>query len=123
MLLRGEALDERYLQIDHRVPYEVGGDSSDMAPESFMLIDASSQRTKSWSCEHCKNFLSLHDETVCLKCFWAMPEKYSHVAMNPERRVELSWSGQEVEIFDGLSAEAQKAGISIQELLKKRLSK
>jgi hypothetical protein len=49
--------EERYLQIDHRVPYEVAGDvafdENDIA--SYMLLDGSCNRAKSWSCEHCRN--------------------------------------------------------------------
>jgi len=51
--LTGERLDARYLQIDHRIPYEVAGDNVDQTNlDEFMLLDASSQRAKSWSCEH-----------------------------------------------------------------------
>ena len=47
-------MDERVLQIDHRVPYEVGGDdkSETLNPDDFMLLSGSANRAKSWSCEH-----------------------------------------------------------------------
>lgn len=49
-----EELDERELQIDHRIPYEIGGEP-ELQPENFMLVSGSANRAKSWSCEHCKN--------------------------------------------------------------------
>ena len=47
--ITGEKLEPRYLQIDHRIPYAVSGDSShdEESLEAYMLLDASSQRTKS----------------------------------------------------------------------------
>lgn len=46
-------MDERDLQIDHRVPYEVAGESNELKTEDFMLLCGSANRAKSWSCEHC----------------------------------------------------------------------
>jgi hypothetical protein len=75
-IITRQVLDERYLQIDHRIPYEVAGDESGpLDPKKFMLLDASSNRAKSWSCEHCENFLHKHDSAICKKCFWASPEE------------------------------------------------
>lgn len=84
-----EVLDGRYLQIDHRVPYEVAGDGAhdETNPDAYMLLDASSQRAKSWSCEACKNWLEDQDLSVCEACMWAFPEAYTHIAMKPVRRV------------------------------------
>ncbi|MGI8839377.1 MAG: hypothetical protein ACR2F8_01095 [Caulobacteraceae bacterium] len=57
--ITGSSLDERVLQIDHRVPYRIAGDAglSDHDVAAYMLLDGSSQRAKSWSCEHCPNML------------------------------------------------------------------
>ena len=51
--ITGAKLDSRLLQIDHRVPYRVGGDIglAEKDASAYMLLDASSQRAKSWSCE------------------------------------------------------------------------
>jgi hypothetical protein len=117
----GELLDERYLQIDHRVPYEVGGDGNDLIPENYMLLDASSQRKKSWSCEHCENFLTLHEVKKCENCFWASPEDYEHIAMQPTRRVDIVWRDEEVRQYESLKAAAQREGVSIPVLIKRRL--
>jgi hypothetical protein len=45
--LTGEKLEPRYLQIDHRIPYEIAGNEADVTnPDAFMLLDAASQRAK-----------------------------------------------------------------------------
>jgi hypothetical protein len=119
-----ELLDARYLQIDHRIPYQVIGDAdaADNVSE-FMLIDGSSQRAKSWSCEHCKNWLELSDPEICRRCFWAFPEDYDHLAMDPVRRVDLMWQGDSVAEFDGIRREAEKRNLSVQTYIKALLSK
>ena len=120
--ITSEALDERYLQIDHRVPYEVAGDDSGpLDVHEFMLLDASSNRAKSWSCEHCDNFLTKHDPVICRTCFWAFPEDYLHIAETPARRVELVWTGDEIAAFERLQGEAVASGIELAAYIKRRL--
>lgn len=120
--ITSEALDERYLQIDHRVPYEVAGDDGGpLDPRDFMLLDASSNRAKSWSCEHCDNFLTKHNPAICQACFWASPEDYSHIAETPSRRVELVWTGTEVAAFERLKGAAKANGIELASYIKRRL--
>lgn len=120
----GERLDERYLQIDHRVPYEIAGDDNGaLEPRDFMLLDASSNRAKSWSCEHCENFLVARDPARCRTCFWASPEDYQHIAGTSSRRIDLVWSGDEVRQFDQLKAEAEAASTDLATYLKRALGK
>jgi hypothetical protein len=119
----GEALDERYLQIDHRIPYEIAGDGEEMKIADFMLIDGSSQRSKSWSCEHCENFREIRDASICRACFWASPESYDHVAMEEKRRAEIVWAGEEVEDYERAKARADKAGVLLSALIKELLRK
>ncbi len=119
----GEKLDSRYLQIDHRIPYEINGEASRVDLQDYMLLDASSQRSKSWSCEHCINFIKLHNANTCKTCFWASPEDYQHVAMKDVRRVEVVWSGSEVSEFESLNLDTKKDGVTIQKLIKSRLKK
>lgn len=99
-----EEFPERELQIDHRVPFEVAGDDADAEekPSDFMLLSGSANRAKSWSCEHCVNWVELKKKSICRKCYWAYPEKYKHVAMRPVRRLDIMWSGQDVIIYDEL---------------------
>lgn len=117
--ITGAKLDPRVLQVDHRVPYRVAGDAglAERNTSAYMLLDASSQRAKSWSCEHCPNFLELRDPEVCRTCFWAYPESYQHIAMQPMRRTDVIWSGDDVAIHDQLKDAADREGVSMQELL------
>jgi len=120
--ITGEFLDERYLQIDHRIPYEVAGDNAfPLSPQDFMLLDASSNRAKSWSCEHCNNFKTTHDPNICKKCFWASPENYSHIAETPSRRIELVWTGEEIADFEKITKKAQAGGMDLTKYIKKVL--
>jgi len=114
-------MDSRYLQIDHRVPYEVAGDKNhdEQNIGAYMLLDASSQRAKSWTCEHCRNFRDLQDAAICAGCYWAWPENYAHIAMEPTRRAELVWTGpSEVEMHSELKQEAAARSVSITDLVK-----
>jgi len=120
--LTNEPLASRYLQIDHRIPYEVAGNASAEFLEGYMLLDASDQRAKSWSCEHCENFLSIKNPAVCGNCFWAFPEKYSHIAMREERRLDVVWTGEETAGYDQLSSKAKQTKRTPQELVKELIA-
>ncbi|MGV0950351.1 MAG: helix-turn-helix domain-containing protein [Azonexus sp.] len=117
-MLTNEQLEPRYLQIDHRVPYEIAGNDAIESIENYMLLDASAQRAKSWSCEHCECFLRLKDVLICNGCFWAFPENYSHVALRQERRLYLAWSGPDVATFDAMMRVAEKREMSAQDIVK-----
>ena len=119
--ITGEKLEARYLQIDHRVPYEVAGDDSDDMDnlEEYMLLDGSSQRAKSWSCEQCSNWKNEQSEAVCRTCFWAFPENYTHVAGEQIRRIDVEWRGSEVDSFERLRARAEREDTTVAALLKK----
>ena len=123
--ITGERCEARYLQIDHRVPYRVAGDSAhdESRPEEYMLLDASSQRAKSWSCEHCDNWRHARDESVCRSCFWAFPENYTHIAGEEVRRVDIEWRGAEIKVFERLHRRAEKADTTIAEFIKRLLRK
>jgi len=112
-----EVMEERDLQIDHRIPFEVNGDN-DMNPDSFMLLSGSANRAKSWSCEQCENWNNKKDKTVCLSCYWAYPENYSHIAMLPIRRVDLIWQGEDIEKYEKLKEQAISAQQSIPDFIK-----
>lgn len=59
----------------------------------FMLLCGSDNRSKDWACENCRNW-SAKDPDVCQGCYWAHPEHYDHIAMVPERRIEIAWQGE-----------------------------
>lgn len=115
-----EVLDGRYLQIDHRIPYEVVGDGAhdETNPDAYMLLDASSQRAKSWSCEACHNWQEAQDVSICSACMWAFPENYTHIAMKQVRRVDVQWQDDEVATFDALKARADAEGTTVAAILK-----
>ncbi|GAB4209384.1 MAG: hypothetical protein OHK0022_40360 [Roseiflexaceae bacterium] len=118
-------LEERYLQIDHRIPYTISGDVDfvNLSVEDYMLLSASANRAKSWSCEQCKNWNDYKSEEICRTCYWAYPENYNHIAMQPIRRVDIIWSDQETEIFDQAKANAEQSALSIQDYIKGLLRK
>jgi hypothetical protein len=113
------AYEPRYLQIDHRVPYEVGGDEvGDVVIDDFMLVCGSCNRAKSWSCEHCTNWVEIHDSSVCRKCYWASPTGYLHVALRPIRRLDVTWTESEVQEYERLRELAQVAEQELPEFVK-----
>jgi hypothetical protein len=119
--ISGARLDERVLQIDHRVPYRIDGDAglADQDVEAYMLLDASSQRAKSWSCENCPNMVaSERAPSVCRRCFWAFPEDYDHIATQTHRRTDIAWQGADVETHDRLKKIADREDCSVAELLR-----
>ncbi len=110
------------LQIDHRIPYEIGGDigigSDDL--EAYMLLCASANRAKSWSCERCDNWQIKSVET-CKICYWAYPETYSHVAMRDIRRVDIIWQASEAADYDRAKTEAARVGEEMPEFVRRVL--
>lgn len=94
------AYNARYLSTDHRVPYEIAGEAA--APTdtaAFMLLCASCQRKKSFECERCPNWQTKESNT-CQTCFWTRPSEYEHLATRRMRRIEVSFTGTDVDRFD-----------------------
>lgn len=89
------------MQVDHRVPYEIGGEQDEEDLDCFMLLSPSANRAKSWTCEHCANW-DIKDAEFCLSCFWAHPEKYNHVAGRLEKVVSIIFSGNEIDDYNKL---------------------
>jgi len=115
--------EERYLQIDHRVPYEVAGDVAFDRRDtgSYMLLCGSCNRAKSWSCEHCRNWTDLKSPKTCSACYWASPESYGHIAMQDARRIDLVWVGEEVKVHDELQERANVVREAVPEYVKRVL--
>lgn len=118
-----EQLDQSLLQVDHRVPYEIGGEPEEDV-KHYMLLCPSANRAKSWSCEHCPNW-DIKDPSFCEDCFWAHPEQYTHIAGNSERRIILTFTGDEVKDYDALidSVGTERAGAFIKKLIRDALNK
>jgi len=96
----GLSYEGRYLQVDHRVPYEIAGEAAEPSETSrFMLLCGSCQRKKSWSCEQCVNWTAKDNDT-CRTCYWADPIGYQHVATKPVRTLVIMFSENEADAFD-----------------------
>lgn len=126
-LLSGAELEPRALQIDHRIPYQIAGDDAKVKTldvADFMLLSGTSNRAKSWSCEHCENWKNSQDLEVCKSCYWAFPEDYNHVAMKQIRQLDITWQNEEVKEYDSLKKESSQAGEPlpkyVKEILKNR---
>lgn len=88
----GGNFEPRYLQVDHRIPYEVAGDiQGELNLDAFMLLCGPCNRAKSWSCEHCENWIEEKSPAICLNCYWASPENYIHIALREIRRADIFW--------------------------------
>ncbi len=96
-----ETMDESVLQVDHRIPYEIGGEYDENDIDYYMLLSPSANRAKSWTCEHCENW-QRKDKSFCMHCFWAHPENYEHIAGKYERVIALVFSGNEIEDYNKL---------------------
>lgn len=119
--LYGEQYPERLLQPDHRVPYEIGGDPEDMLDtDYFMLLSPSANRDKSWACEHCMNWIQ-KDVEMCKTCYYAYPENYKHIAGVEERRLNIVFKNDEIELYDKLVEEAELQSASYQTVLKRMI--
>jgi hypothetical protein len=106
------------LQIDHRVPYQVAGETLKTDVNSYMVLCGTCNRRKSWICEHCTNFLELKDIETCQSCYWANPDSHTHVAMEALRRVDAIFQGKETEAFDKFRERCRRQGASAAEGLK-----
>lgn len=109
----------RELQIDHCIPYQIAGEVNEpeLHPEEFILVCGSCNRAKSWSCEHCPNWVA-RDVSVCKKCYWANPLEYEHVATKLVRRTTIVWEGDEVEVHGKLQQLSEVNNTSIQTYIK-----
>ena len=109
----------RYLQIDHRVPYSILNDSNteELLLQDYMLVCATCNRAKAWSCEHCPNQTAKSVE-MCRSCYWASPQGYMHIATQAIRRLELVWLAGETQQYDELVRLAEQQELSLAEYIK-----
>jgi len=110
------------IQVDHRIPFQVAGESQRNEVDPYQLLDGACNRKKSWACEHCENWLKIKDFEKCLSCYWANPDTYTHVAMQPERRADIVWKGEEVSAFERLKRSADINKRSVAEEIKKMIA-
>jgi hypothetical protein len=115
-----QPMEERLLQVDHRVPYEIAGDQGEQDIDCYMLLSPSANRAKSWTCEHCPNWQQ-KDKEFCMKCFWANPESHTHIAGKEQRQIVISFTEDEIEDYNRLIALVgyDKAEQTIKDLIAK----
>lgn len=113
--------ESRYLQIDHRVPYEVAGETETRVIQEYMLLCGSCNRAKSWSCEHCDNWNTIKNPDLCRTCYWGNPENYEHIALQPLRRLDITWQADEVGNYMRLKEEAKAMKMSLADYVKRIL--
>lgn len=106
------------LQIDHRIPFIIAGEVTEFESDLFQPLCGSHQRLKSWSCEHCENREHLSIEN-CQSCYWAYPDiDYNHIAMVPEKRIDITWSGDEqIDLYNKFKKFADSKNMSNLECL------
>lgn len=113
----------RLLQIDHKIPFIVGGEPKEIIIEEFQLLCASHQRMKSWECEHCPNLIEKVKD-ICTNCYWASPEDYKHVATMQHKIITLKLdTKEEIAMLDSAKGYAEEHGISLEEYIKQLISK
>ena len=80
--------------------------------------------TKSWTCEHCENWRR-KDPAFCLRCFWAHPEDYDHVAGKSQKIITIVFTGDEIEDYEQLIrlSGAHDAQVAIKRILHERLAR
>ncbi len=119
--LYGEEYPARLLQPDHRVPYEIGGDPIDMLnTDYFMLLSPSANRDKSWACEHCPNWTPKNID-MCKTCYYAYPEEYQHIAGVREKKLDLVFSSEDIDLFNEIVEEANLHNTSYQSIVKRMI--
>lgn len=95
------------LQVDHRVPFEIAGETYPHVVAELMPLCPSCNRTKSWECEHCPN-RSVKNISVCKSCMWASPERYQHVATRQVREIRATLNNaDDIRRFDELRPDVQ----------------
>jgi hypothetical protein len=117
-----------HLQIGQRIPYGVLDEIQykKEKEKNYFLLCGSCNRSKSLSCDTCKNYKEIKDPNVCKSCYWASPEKYNHIAMKKEGRIELVFTEELMETYNKIKSASETAKTNICkfviELLKKSLN-
>lgn len=114
----GGSFPDRALQVDHRIPYEIGGEVETPTVADFQMLCGSCNRSKSWTCEHeCPNW-SKRDAAVCATCIWASPGDYKHIATVARRQVTITWDDEQIASFEALQEAADEANVSLADYLR-----
>ena len=99
------------LQIDHKIPYELAGNTEyeKFGRDALIPLCASCNRSKSWGCEGCDNFI-IKEHKNCETCYWVNPDTYEHIAMRESLHLNVVFEKGELgyDFFSQLSHEAKK---------------
>ena len=94
------------LQVDHRIPFDIAGETYPHVVSELMPLCPSCNRSKSWTCEHCPNW-TVKDAEQCRTCMWASPHDYKHVAGEERREIRITLTDpQDVLRFDFIRPDA-----------------
>ncbi len=111
------------LQIDHRIPYEIGGETNDQNLDNYLLLSPSANRQKSWACEHCPNW-KVKSIEKCRTCFWAFPENHTHIACEEARVLTITFHPDELQDYEEfIIASDGEPDCKVKSLIKEFLSK
>ncbi|MFY9265635.1 MAG: HNH endonuclease signature motif containing protein [Solirubrobacterales bacterium] len=117
----GGTFADRSLQVDHLIPYEIAGESTNPTLDEFQMLCGSCNRSKSWTCEtDCPNWTA-RDASVCETCMWASVDDYAHIATRQRRQATLTWDDGQVVQYDELHKEAEAAGMELHAYLRELL--
>jgi hypothetical protein len=102
------------LQVDHRVPFSLVGNSL-MRSEGFASLQPlcpSCNSAKENACTDC--VISTKDFECCRTCYWAYPNKYEHIATRIEQRLTLVAENLEgFKVLSELKSEALEKGLLV----------
>jgi hypothetical protein len=110
----------RALQADHRVPFFIGGDKAKLDQDDYMPLCGSDNMSKGQACKTCPNW-EVKDEETCRTCYWAYPDNYLHVQTVPQRRVVITFQGEEADALDRFKSSAQASGVALSEAAKRKI--
>lgn len=65
------------------------------------------------------------DISFCAGCFWCHPERYNHIAGNKEKRIVITFTGDEIEDYNRLIKQIGEIDAEryIKDLIKANLKK
>jgi hypothetical protein len=83
------------LQVDHPVPFRLGGNIKSKDPTGYLVVCAPCNRRKDKSCVDCPNMNGVRDPTTCSRCYWASPNDYDHIETKPYKQVLVMFTTDE----------------------------
>lgn len=86
----------------------------------FMLLSPSANRDKSWACEHCANWIEKNID-MCRTCYYAYPEKYQHIAGETEKKLNIVFHSEDIDLYNQIAEHAKSHNISYQSAVKRMI--